>query len=183
MARKAGLPDGHELEVDVEGLTEPADIPDFLDMEASRPTSVPRPAPARAEPRDEREAAEPAAALQPDSSARKASPKRPPQQKVRNRNRPPRKEVGFDDETLGMLKDLHGDGSSQSMEEALTRSEVARAAIRAVYAARNSVEYAGVGPRGRWGTPTARALVDDLTESYIRAVGQLYMERYHTPEE
>ena len=40
MARKPGLPEGHELEVDVEGLTEPADIPDFLDMEVQ-----PRPAP------------------------------------------------------------------------------------------------------------------------------------------
>ena len=183
MARKAGLPDGHELEVDVDGLTEPADIPDFLDLEVPRPAAAPRPAPALVEPRKVREAEQPPSAPQPDPASRKATPKRPPQQKVRSRNRPPRKEVGFDDETLGMLKDLHGDGSSQSMEEALTRSEVARAAIRAVYAARNLVEYAGVGPRGRWGTPTARALVDDLTESYIRAVGQLYMERYHTPEE
>jgi len=185
VARKAGLPDGHELEVDVEGLTEPADIPDFLDMEVPRPApaQAPRPAPAPTKPKEDREVVEPAPAPQPDSSARKQSPKRQPQPKVRSRNRPPRKEVGFDDETLGMLKDLHGDGSSQSMEESLTRSEVARAAIRAIYAARNQVEYGGIGPRGRWGTPTARALVDDLTESYIRAVGQLYMERYHNPEE
>lgn len=129
MAKKPGLPEEHELEVDVEGLTEPADIPDFLDMEVPRPASTPRPAPAPApaKPREDREAAEPAADLPPYSSARKTSPKRQPQAKARSRNRPPRKEVGFDDETLGMLKDPHADGASQSMEESLTRPEVARA--------------------------------------------------------
>lgn len=114
---------------------------------------------------------------------RKTAAKRAPQPQVRGRNRPPRKEVGFDDETLAMLKDLHADGASQSMEESLTRSEVARAAIRAVYAARNMIEYRGVGPRGRWGTTTARALVDDLTESYVRAVGELFVERYQSSED
>lgn len=189
MAKKPGLPEGQELEleVDVEGLTEPADIPDFLDMEAQpRPAPVPRSSPApvqrREEPLQEREVPRPAVS-QVEIAAPKATPKRAPQQKVKNRSRPPRKEVGFDEETLAMLKELHGDGVSQSMEESLTRSEVARAAIRAVFAARNSVEYGGIGPRGRWGTPTARALVDDLTESYVRAIGELYMERYHTPEE
>ena len=184
MARKPGLPEGHELEVDVEGLTEPADIPDFLDMEVQpRPApTIQRPAPTPPSPEPRKERPPTAEAVSRPSEERKTAAKRAPQPQVRGRNRPPRKEVGFDDETLAMLKDLHADGASQSMEESLTRSEVARAAIRAIYAARNMVEYRGVGPRGRWGTPTARALVDDLTESYIRAVGELYMERYHTPE-
>ena len=187
MARKPGLPEGHELEVDVEGLTEPADIPDFLDMEV-QPRPAPTiqrtaPTPPSPEPRKERPPTAEPVGRPSETSERKTAAKRAPQQQVRGRNRPPRKEVGFDDETLAMLKDLHADGASQSMEESLTRSEVARAAIRAVYAARNMIEYRGVGPRGRWGTTTARALVDDLTESYIRAVGELFVERYQSSEE
>ena len=38
--------------------------------------------------------------------------------------------------------------------------------------------YRENGPRGKWGSASARGLVDDLTESFIRAVGQLYVERY-----
>ena len=56
---------------------------------------------------------------------------------------------------------------------------VVAAALRAVREARNYVDYSSCGRRGKWGTTTARALLDDLTESYIRAIGQLYMERYH----
>ena len=183
MARKPGLPEGHELEVDVEGLTEPADIPDFLDMEVQpRPAPMaqrPAPTPPTPEPRKERPPmAEPVNRAS-EASERKTAAKRAPQQQVRGRNRPPRKEVGFDDETLAMLKDLHADGASQSMEESLTRSEVARAAMRAVHEARKHIDYSSCGRRGKWGTTTARALLDDLTESYIRAIGQLYMERYH----
>ena len=38
--------------------------------------------------------------------------------------------------------------------------------------------YRENGTRGKWGSASARGLVDDLTESFIRAVGQLYLERY-----
>lgn len=158
MARKRpGLPEDHELNVDVDGLTEPAaDIPDFLDMETTRPPVVLP----RAEPRLEvvqgrREAPPPPPRVperQPVEEPRSApqpQKRQVSQPKLRGRTRPPRKEVGFDDETLSMLKDLHGDGVSQSMEESLTRSEVARAAIRAVYSARNLVQYSSIGPRDR----------------------------------
>lgn len=180
MAKKRGLPEDHELEVDLAGVTEAADIPDFLDMDSQpRPVAVLRPAP-RVQPDERRSEKEPEEPVRkPQAPAAKRAPQPP---KVR-RSRPPRKEIGFDDETQAMLKELHQDGVSQSMEESLTRSEVARAAIRAVYMARNLVEYGGIGPRGRWGTPTARALLDDLTENYLRAVGRLYMDRYHTQDE
>lgn len=77
-----------------------------------------------------------------------------------------------------MLKDLHADGVAQSMEESLTRSEVARAALRAIHAARNLVDYSRIGPRGKWGGASARALVDDLTDAFVRAVGEFFKDRY-----
>ena len=67
-----------------------------------------------------------------------------------------------------------------SNEESLTRSEVARAALRAVREARNYIDYGSCGRRGKWGTATQRALQDDLTDAYIRGIGKLYMGRYQT---
>lgn len=191
--KRPGLPEDHDLKVDVGGLDEVADIPDFLDMEeraapAPRPAALPQPA-EREAPRGEKLRVIPAAPARPaqpepdlaaQPQAQKPLPVKPPvaPARAKQRARPPRKEVGFDDETLAMLKDLHGDGAAQSMEESLTRSEVARAALRAIHAARNLVDYSRIGPRGKWGSPTARALVDDLTDAYVRAVGELFQDRY-----
>lgn len=200
--RKPGLPENHDLGIDLGSLAEPADLPDFLDMPSPRPPApvVPAPAPpvatpaATAAPRVEipRPPKQPALTVvaRPEVAPAPAAPPvsvPPPDtdqkfkvSKGKVRHRPPRRELGFDDETLGMLKDLHLDGLSQSQEESLTRSEVARAALRAVHAARKLVDYSRIGPRGKWGTASARGLVDDLTESFIRAVGQLYVERYQS---
>ena len=65
----------------------------------------------------------------------------------------------------------------------MTRSEVARAALRAVREARNHVDYSSCGRRGTWGTASQRALQDDLSDASIPAIGKLYMERYHTAKD
>lgn len=179
--RKAGLPENHEIDVDLGSLTEPADIPDFLDsVPPPRPVVAPPPTPKPAPKTPKLEVVErPVELPAPPPRAVAAEPEALQQKgKGRLRHRPPRRELGFDDETLAMLKDLHVDGVSQSQEESLTRSEVARAALRAVHAARKLVDYSRIGPRGKWGTSTARGLVDDLTEQFIKAIGELYLERY-----
>lgn len=167
------MPEDHELDVSAEGLTDIADIPDFLDMEQ-------QPAPVPARRTEARVVRAPAPAPKEEEQVARKPVRGAAVRGTRVRT--PRKEVGFDEETLAMLLELHADGCAQSMEEGLTRSEVARAAIRAIYAARNIIDYSGLGPRGRWGTPTARALLDGLTDSYTRAIGRFYVERYYNDE-
>jgi hypothetical protein len=140
MAKKRGLPDDHALEANAEGVTEVADIGDFLDefepnvrkrpaadltvMDGGRDgggakvaTAPAREAPPAPEPaRQRREESSP----QPKRSPKKAEPT----VVLAPRKRPPRKEMGFDPETLQMLGELHRDGMDQSSEESLTRSEV-----------------------------------------------------------
>ncbi|MCB9610420.1 MAG: hypothetical protein H6716_27780 [Polyangiaceae bacterium] len=197
MSKKRGLPEDHTLEASAEGVTEVANLGDFLDEfePAVRPRPAPTPelkavesnrggggaaaaAPAPARPRPA-PATAPAREQVREPVAKQPAKKPEPTVVLAPRKRPPRKEIGLDAETLKMLGELHRDGMSQSSEESLTRSEVARAAMRAVHEARKHIDYSSCGRRGKWGTTTARALLDDLTESYIRAIGQLYMERYH----
>ena len=201
MAKKRGLPEDHALEANAEGVTEVADLGDFLDefepgarkrptpdlsvveggrdggggraAPAPEPVPAPSPAPAR-----------PAASEKAEPPKQRREPKQAePTVVIAPRKRPPRKEIGFDPETLQMLGELHRDGMEQSAEESLTRSEVSRAALRAVREARNYIDYSACGRRGKWGTATQRALQDDLTEAYIRAIGKLYVERYHRTED
>jgi len=203
MAKKRGLPEDHSFDASAEGVTEVADLGDFLDefepAARKRPSpdlsvvaggrdggggqaaveEPPRPAPTPAS-----SPTRPATSERPDPpKPKRDSRKAEPTVVLAPRKRPPRKEIGFDPETLQMLGELHRDGTDQSGEESLTRSEVARAALRAVREARNYIDYSSCGRRGKWGTATARALLDDLTEAYIRAIGKLYVERYHRTED
>ena len=197
MSKKRGLPEDHAFEASAEGVTDVANLGDFLDEfePAARPRQAPAPTPTLKVTEGNRGGGggaapppvrpQPAPAVAPTSErTRQPAAKQPPKKAeptvvLAPRKRPPRKEIGLDAETLKMLGELHRDGMSQSSEESLTRSEVARAAMRAVHEARKHIDYSSCGRRGKWGTTTARALLDDLTESYIRAIGQLYMERYH----
>lgn len=183
MVRRRGLPEDHHLDVDVDSVV--ADIPDALDMELE-PRRLAKP---RLEVVPERDRAPgpvspPERAQERPSVSESTPPASPAAQRrredagvARARVRPPRKEIGFDDETLGMLKELHDDGRSQSVEESLTRSECGCAAVRAVHAARDRISYRGVRLRGRHGSATARALKQELTDSYFRAIGEEYVEQ------
>ena len=183
MVRRRGLPKDHSLDVDVDSVV--ADIPDALDMELEPR----RPAKLKLEVVPERGRA-PDPAREPERVRERprgaGSTLAPPPAKPRQREevsaakarvRPPRKEIGFDDETLGMLKELHDDGRSQSVEESLTRSECGCAAVRAIHAARDRIRYSSIRLRGRHGSATARALKQELTDCYFRAIGEEYVEQ------
>ena len=50
--------------------------------------------------------------------------------------------------------------------------------VHLAHEARHRADYSHLNPRGHWGTPTAKAFVADLKETYLRAIGKHYIERY-----
>ncbi len=168
-----GLPADQTFGVDLTGLLgdgeEPAEIEDFVDQELNANRRK------QEEPKKQNQTPKPKSSSKPAKliveapSANEASPA--------VRKRPPRKEIGFDPETLNMLAELHRDGCDQSGEQSLTRSEVARAAIRAIREARNRIDYSRCSRRGKWGSVTQRALLDNLTEAYTKAIYEMVSEK------
>lgn len=202
---KVGLPEGMNFGVDFGGVTsDVADLGDFIDeFEAPPRTARPEKSPTSSggggvESATAKVEATPTPAAVTEEKVVELSP--PPRKKAQPakkrskpeqsessasqpsapaapRRRPPRKEIGLDAETMAMLSELRRDAQEQSGEETLSNSEVVRAAIRAVREARNHIEYQRCGRRGHWGSASQRALLDNLTDAYMRAVGKLQSER------
>lgn len=185
-----GLPSDYKLDLPP-GLDGPADIPDYLDQELrvsrnkQEVRQAPEPPPAQAQPQHPRKppsnpkpqykketlakgkAAEPKVEREP--ALEKAKSNRP--------DRPPRKEIGLDAETLRKVGELVEAVRESSVESDARASEVVRAIVLLVHEASHRVDYSRVDRRGQWGSPTARAFIAELREAYLRAVGSLYMER------
>ena len=205
MAKKPGLPEGHTIKANLKGITEVADLGDFVDLEFDAPKQKPAQAPERAQeppvapkreaaparpmpPRMQEEApAAPSRATEstePTDEPRRSGPRPATRQAEQAqpspswRRRGRRKEFGLDPETERMLSVLQDEGRNSSSEPALTESEIVRAAIRAVFDARNQIGYERCGRRGAWGSPSQKSLLEELSVAYSRGIYRSLQDRF-----
>lgn len=92
--------------------------------------------------------------------------------------RPPRKEISLDAEALRKVVQVTEDVRDQGPQADASASELVRALVHLAHDVRHKADYSHLNPRGQYGSPTARAFVADLKDTFLRAIGQLYVERY-----
>ena len=75
----------------------------------------------------------------------------------RHYRHPPRKQLNLSPETLRMIDELLERIRKYSGQSDAKASEMFHALVSALYEARERLDLQDIPPRGRWGTPTARA--------------------------
>jgi hypothetical protein len=88
----------------------------------------------------------------------------------RSLRHPPRKQVNMNPETLRMVDELLEYIQTYSGQKDTKASEIFHALIAALYEARELLDFSNVPPRGRWGSPTARAFPVALKNAFGAAI-------------
>lgn len=157
MNKKRGLPDGFDLGVTQED-SKPVEIDDYIDRELRPKKKEKKVVPFREEPKPE-------------------PPKQPPRPKTATK-RARRKEITLDASTERQVMEILYDIRQQGPQPDVSVSEYIRCIAQLGYDVRHVADFSYLKPRGQWGSSTAKAFVDDLKESFFRAIGQLYIDRY-----
>lgn len=184
MAKKRpGLPAGFNINVSEELLDGPVQLGDYLDEEEAPRRAPDRPAnqepAARSAP--EFEPAEEGASTTPSPEAPRSQPlravaPRPPSSPPSGSRRAPapkkpeRTQVNMSAETIRMQQELLNFIQTYSVQKDAKLSEFYEALITALWEARSHVDLSNVRPRGRWGTPTARAFPVQLKNAFQEAI-------------
>lgn len=89
---------------------------------------------------------------------------------ARPRGVPPRKQVNMSPDTLRMVDELLAHVRTHSAERDIRASELVHALVMAVHEVRPFLDLTPVGPRGKWGSPTAAALPVALKDAFQSAI-------------
>lgn len=185
-----GLPANYSLDVPDNVATRPINLPDYLE-ETIRP-AIARPTIAASVPpppspptRNENVISMPPAA----DSFREALllNSRPPpqdrpagQQESRVHRSSPRKQLNMNPDTLRMVEELLETIQRYSGQKDAKASEMFHALVTTLYEAKDLLNLQSIPPRGRWGTPTARAFPIALKNAFQAAVAELHRRRTRT---
>jgi hypothetical protein len=94
------------------------------------------------------------------------------QRPTRARNAPPRKQVNMNPETLRMVEELLDFVQTYGGQNDTKASELFEALVLTLYEAREQLDLSRVPPRGRWGSPTARAFPTALKNTFQAAIAR-----------
>lgn len=166
MARPRGLPENFGLSVPTEDTGSPVQLGDYLDDDIE-PPPPPRPRPTPIVTLPPREEPRPLQVV-PDV------PRRPIQRPTRARNSPPRKQVNMNPETLRMVEELLDFVQTYGGQNDTKASELFEALVLTLYEAREQLDLSRVPPRGRWGSPTARAFPTALKNTFQAAIARQF---------
>ncbi len=89
----------------------------------------------------------------------------------------PRKQLNMNPETLRMVDELLHYLQVYSVQKDAKASEMFHALVAALYEARELLDFSEVQPRGRWGTPTARAFPILLKNAFQSAIAEWQRRR------
>jgi len=81
-----------------------------------------------------------------------------------------RKQVNMNGDTLRMVEELLDQIQRYSRQKDTKASEMFHALVSAIYEARDLLDFSNVQPRGKWGTPTARAFPIALKNAFQKAI-------------
>ncbi|MGE3424737.1 MAG: hypothetical protein AB7N24_22030 [Dehalococcoidia bacterium] len=104
---------------------------------------------------------------------------RAPKEEVKSVKRSPRKEVTFDRQSLAMVGELM-EFTKKGEEQNPRASELVRALVQVAYDARRFADFSRLRLRGQNGSANAEAYLADLRNVLLKAIGQLYVDRYST---
>src|SRR5262249_32976499 len=85
---------------------------------------------------------------------------------------PPRKQLNLNAETQRMLEELLDHLQTYCVQKDAKASELFQALVGALHEAKGLLDYSELQPRGRWGSPTARAFTIGLKNIFARAIAR-----------
>lgn len=178
MVKRRGLPSTFQLDVPREALKTPVQLGEYLDEDEEPARRIPEARPKQpplgsvsSPPIRENNIVDlplpvPAIAeLEPELLA-------PPTPDRRTLKSPPRKQLNMNPETLRMVDELLHYLQSFSGQKDAKVSEMFHGMVLALYEARDLLNFSNVQPRGRWGTPMARAFPISLKNVFRAAIAE-----------
>lgn len=93
-----------------------------------------------------------------------------------------RKQLNANPETIRMIEDLLKHIQTYSVQKDAKASEMFHGLVAALYEARELLDFVHVQPRGRWGSPTARAFPIALKNAFQRAIAEWYLKNQESRE-
>lgn len=163
MPKTRGLPDSFSLDVAEAALAdEPVQLGDYLDEESTEPAPLPRPKPA------------PTLQVLTPTAEDRPEPRAPVPKLTSPPLHVPRKQVNMKPDTLRMTDDILNYVRTYSVQKDAKASELFDALVSAAHEALEHLDLGGIPPRGRWGTPTARAFPTALKNAIKAAVAEHY---------
>lgn len=185
MAKARGLPEGFALSVpsDAGQSSAPVHIPSYLDRhlattserEGEESASVTKDVMPRQEPTPPPPTRRKEIAPVRVSDGAAVAPRRIHPKLAR---RAPRKEVSIDADSLRKAEEVVNDIRDQGPQPDASTSELVRALLQLAHEVRHKADYMHLNRRGQFGSATARAFVADIKDAFLRAIGQLYVDRY-----
>jgi len=184
VAKSRGLPPSFQLDVPQGALDGPVQLGDYLDEEIKpvrtiRPVaSAPQVAPHVAQPQVMRPVSKVVEMTRPplprpEPLAQLETEEDTPDRFVgRPRRAAPRKQVNMNPETLRMVDELLQRIQTYSVQKDAKASEMFHALVSVLYEARELINFAEVEPRGKWGSPTARAFPVSLKNAFRAAIAE-----------
>jgi len=86
--------------------------------------------------------------------------------------KPPRKQMNMNPETLHMVDELLHHIQTYSGQKDAKTSEMFHALVSTLFEAREFLDFSNVRPRGKWGSPTARAFPVYLKNAFRSAISR-----------
>lgn len=179
-----GLPPSFSLDVPSGLKTSPVQLEDYIDETSRRPAV---PAPASTSLAELRPVRDNVVHIQtPPDLPREATPKASPMSSQeyapqhmewRANRAVPRKQLNMNPETLRMVDDLLETIKRYSGQKDAKASEMFHALVATLYEARELLDLQNIPPRGRWGSPTARAFPVALKNAFQAAIAQWHRRR------
>ena len=83
-----------------------------------------------------------------------------------------RKQVNMNPETLQMVDELIDQICTQCVQSDVKGSELFHALVSTLYEAREYLDFSQVKPRGKWGSPTAKAFPVSLKNAFRTAIAE-----------
>jgi hypothetical protein len=179
VAKSRGLPPSFQLDVPQAALDGPVQLGDYLDEEVkpvrTRPVSNPpksAPAPTMRTAGKVVEMPRPAAPWSEPIPQTDQEEQAPEGFIGQHRRAVPRKQVNMNPETLRMVDELLQRIQDYSVQRDAKVSEMFHALVSVLYEARELINFAEVQPRGKWGSPTARAFPVSLKNAFRQAIAE-----------
>jgi hypothetical protein len=183
MAKKSGLPENYNLNVNASDLlTSPARIPGYLDPKPSAVFPLSRAqevsAPITAQVVEDRlidrpiqQAFKPQIVEQPPvQQPTPAQVAVVPQAAAPKRMKGPRKQINFSTEAQQKLDELVLLFSARSAEKGVGYGDLIEGLILKLYEAKDDIDVSQILPRGKWGTPTAKAFRAEFTSALLEGL-------------
>ena len=179
---KPGLPDNFGIDVHPSAIESPIQIGDYLDDDLEQaPSTLPADGTTVAEPPRSPQATElkPEKVIDINSRADntpKVVPSAPPQESIEPvikqplRSPPKRKQVNMKVDTQRKADELLAYIQTYSVQADAKGSEMFDAILSLVYDAKEHIDLSGIPPRGKWGSPTARAFSTNLKNAFEQAI-------------